>query len=77
MVVIYSMDKTTIWNNLNDAKEAIIDVYGKKIGDEALARLKGQREGASFQKYGGPLIQIVAPNKAKIIRNKEKSIGMM
>ena len=38
MIIIYDQDKTYIYNNLSDAKEMIIALYGVKLGLEACAK---------------------------------------
>ena len=58
MIVIYTQDNTII----------------RKDADEAKADLRKARRGASYQRYGGPLVQVVSSEKASWIRKKEKEV---
>lgn len=73
MIVIYTQDKTFIRNDADNAKNVLLSVYG----DEAYDTVKNAREGASYQKNGGPLVRVVSKEKAAEIREKETAIGMM
>lgn len=77
MIVIYTQDYTIIRNNADAAKDAIISVYGEKLGMEAYSIAKNGRPGTSYRKYGGPLIKVVNKEAAEMIREREKGIGMM
>ena len=77
MIVIYTQDETFIRNDADAAKADLFSVYGEKLGAEAYAAVKNAREGASYRKNGGPLVQVVSREKAERIREKETAIGMM
>lgn len=77
MVVIYSQDKTYIRTSIRDAENEIVTLYGETIGSEAINALKNARDGFSWRKNGGPLIQVVNTDKAKWIAKKEAEIGML
>lgn len=77
MIIIYTQDKTYIRNNADDAKDTLVSVYGEKLGTEAYAAVKDAREGATFRRHGGPLVQVVDNESAELIREKESAIGMM
>ena len=47
------------------------------LGLEAYNAVNHARFGASYRKYGGPLVQVVSKEKAAVIREKEAAIGMM
>ena len=55
----------------------MISLYGKKLGTEAHQAIKSERIGASFRKYGGPLIRVISEADAEIILEKERSVEMM
>lgn len=74
MIVIYTQDRSYIFDGLDSAKETIISLYGEKLGTEAYYALKRSPTGAAYRRYGGPLITIVNSEKAEWIRNKEKSL---
>lgn len=59
------------------AKNDLISLYGKKLGTEAHQAIKSERIGASFRKYGGPLIRVISEADAEIILEKERSVEMM
>lgn len=77
MIVIYTQDETVIRNDADAAKKTLVSVYGEKLGAEAYAAVKNAREGASYRKNGGPLVQVVSREKAEWIREKETAVGMM
>ncbi len=77
MIVIYTQDKTYIKKDADAAKDILVSVYGDKLGVEAYTAVAGARNGASYRKNGGPLVQVVAKAKADWIREKETAIGMM
>ena len=52
------------------AKKDIIFVYGEKLGTKTYVAVKNAREGASYRKNGGPLVQVVSHEKADWIREK-------
>ena len=54
-----------------------MSIYGEKLGKEAYDAVKGARDGASYRKYGGPLVRVVSKDRAEMIRQKETAIGMM
>ena len=76
MLIIYTQDGTIIRKDADAAKGDMITLYGKKIGLEAYTAMKSGREGASFRRYGGPLIKKVSPKEAETIKEKERCIGM-
>ena len=77
MIVIYTQDYTIIKNDADDAREDLISLYGEKLGAEAYAAVQKGRIGASYRKYGGPLVKVINTDEAKLIKTKEISIGMM
>lgn len=77
MIVIYSQDNTIISDNADTAKEVFFSLYGEKLGAEAYATVKDGRIGASYRKYGGPLVKVVSNEDAVRIREKETAVGMM
>ena len=77
MIVIYTQDETIIRIDADSAKTDLFSVYGEKLGAEAYVAVKNAREGASYRKNGGPLVQVVSREKAEWIREKETAIGMM
>lgn len=77
MIVIYTQDYTIIKNDADSAKKDLINVYGEKLGLEAYAAVKNGRIGASYRKYGGPLVRIISTWEANQIIEKEVAIGMM
>ena len=77
MIVIYTQAGTYIRNDADAAKQILTSVYGEKLGEEAYAAVKNGREGASYRKYGGPLVRVVTKEQADVIREKETAIGMM
>ena len=77
MVVIYTQDATYIRDDADAAKSVFVSVYGEKLGEEAYTAVKDARVGASYRKYGGPLIKVVTEEQAEEIRKKETYIGMM
>ena len=76
MIVIYTQDETIIRTDADAAKTDFFSVYGEKLGAEAYAAVKNAREGASYRKNGGPLIQVVSREKAGWIREKETAINL-
>lgn len=77
MIVIYTQDNTILRKDADSAREDFVNVYGEKLGAEAYAAVKNGRIGASFRKYGGPLVKVVSRKDAELIREKETAIGMM
>lgn len=77
MIVIYTQDKTYIRNDAATARSILLDIYGKKLGEEAFRMINKARVGTAFRKNGGPLVQVVSKEKAAEIREKETAIGMM
>ncbi len=77
MIVIYTQDVTYIRSDADSARDVLIAVYGEKIGAEAHAAVKGAPSGASYRKYGGPLVRTVTKEQAEEIRKKETVINMM
>lgn len=77
MIVIYDHDRTYVKNSLADANSIVTSLYGEKLGEEAIKRLKNSRVGDTWRKNGGPLIAIVNKEKAEWIRKKESEIGML
>lgn len=77
MIIIYDQEHTYIEKSLSDAEKIIVDLYGNTIGNEAVEYLKAAPVGASWRKNGGPLVKVVSNTDAKIIEQKEKSIGMI
>lgn len=77
MIVIYTQDETFIRTDADAAKDVLTSVYGEKLGAEAYSVVKDAREGTSYRKNGGPLVQVVAKEQASVIREKETAIGMM
>ncbi len=75
MIVIYSQDKTIIRKNAEDAKGKLLELYGEKLGMEAYKAVNRAPVGASYRKYGGPLVQVVTKEKAEWIRDKEKQVS--
>ena len=77
MIIIYDQDKTYIYNNLSDAKEMIIALYGVKFGREACTAMRNGRPGTVYRRYGGPRIEIVSDADAERIRVREAAAGML
>ena len=77
MIVIYTHDNTIIKDNADAARGDLINLYGEKLGAEAYVAVKNARIGATFRKYGGPLVKVVGTEDAKAIHKKETEIGMM
>ena len=77
MIVIYTQDNTIIRENADSARKDLIDLYGEKLGTEAYAAVKNGRIGASYRKYGGPLVKVVSSEDAAWIREKETAAGTM
>lgn len=77
MVVIYTQDGTYIRKDVNSARNILIAVYGKKLGEEACDVLKYARNGMTYRKFGGPLVRVVTETEVLDIRSKESTIGMM
>ena len=77
MIVIYTQDNTIIKSNADAAKGDLISLYGEKLGAEAYATIKNGRIGATYRKYGGPLVKVVSRGDVEVIRKKENEIGMM
>ena len=77
MIVIYTQNGTYIRTDADTAKCVLISVYGKKLGEEAYVAVKDARVGASYRKYGGPLIRVVTEEQVEEIRIKEAAIEQM
>ena len=77
MIVIYTQDNTIIRDNADGARGDLISLYGEKLGVEAYAAVKNGRVGATYRKYGGPLVKVVSREDAAWIREKETALGMM
>ena len=77
MIVIYTQDNTIIRKDADSARKDLISVYGEKLGLEAYAVVKNGRIGASYRKYGGPLVRIISNIEANQIMEKETAAGMM
>ena len=77
MIVIYTQDKTYIHKDAESAKEGLIRLYGTKLGKEAYSKVREGRVGFTYRKYGGPLVKCVGNEEARIIRQRERNIGMM
>ncbi len=77
MIVIYTQDETFIREDADAAKGILTSVYGERIGAEAYSAVKDAREGSTYRKNGGPLVQVVSKEQAATIRDKETAIGMM
>jgi hypothetical protein len=77
MIVIYTQDETFIKDDANAAKSILLSVYGKKLGNEAYVVVKDARDGMTYRRNGGPLVQVVTKEKAAEIRKKEIAIGML
>ena len=72
MIVIYTQDNTIIRENADAAREDLISLYGEMLGAEAYEAVKKGRIGATYRKYGGPLVKVVDKTKAEYIRQKER-----
>ena len=70
MIIIYDQDKTYIYNDLGDAEETIIALYGAKLGREACTAMKNGRTGTVYRRHGGPRIEIVSDADAERIRGR-------
>ena len=77
MIVIYTQNGTYIRTDADTAKCVLISVYGEKLGEEAYVAVKDARVGASYRKYGGPLIRVVTEEQVEEIRIKEAAIEQM
>ena len=77
MIVIYTQDNTIIKKDAEAARGDLISLYGEKLGLEAYFAVKNGRIGASYRKYGGPLVKVVSREQAAEIREKESAIGML
>ena len=77
MIVIYTQDNTIIRENADDARGDLISLYGEKLGAEAYAAVRNGRSGATYRKYGGPLVKVVSREDAEVIKTKEIAVGMM
>ena len=77
MIVIYTQDNTIIREDADSARGDLVSLYGEKLGSEAYAAVKNGRIGASYRKYGGPLVKVVSSEDAAWIREKETGAGMM
>ena len=77
MIIIYSQDETIVRADVMAARDDMIRIYGKKLGEKAFATLKAAPVGTSYRKNGGPLIRLVSDDDAEKIISKEESIGML
>ena len=77
MIIIYTQDKTIIRNDADAARGDFISLYGEKLGAEAYKAVKSGRTGATYRKYGGPLVKVVSREDAEIIREKETLLSAM
>ena len=77
MIVIYTQDNTIIRENADAARGDLISLYGEKLGAEAYAAVRNGRSGATYRKYGGPLVKVVSGEDAEQIRLNEICIGLM
>ena len=77
MIIIYTQDRTSIYEDIKAAETDIMGLYGAKFGTEACRILRDGRSGSSYRKYGGPLIRTVSRKEADWIREKEKKAGML
>ncbi len=77
MIVIYTQDATYIRDDADAAKSVLVSVYGEKLGGEAYVAVKDAQVGASYRKYGGPLIRVVTEEQVEKIRKKEATIEQM
>ena len=74
MIIIYTQDETRIYNNAEEVRGPLIEVYGEKLG---LRAYKATIHGKDYRENGGPLVRVVSEEEAKAIREKEIAIGMM
>lgn len=77
MIVVYTQDGTYFRKDADAARDILTEVYGGKLGAEAYAAMKDARPGASYRRYGGPLVRVVTEEQAEEIREKEAAAGMM
>ena len=77
MIIIYTQDNTIIRNDADAARRDLISLYGEKIGEEAYSAVRNGRIGATYRKYGGPLVKVISREDAEKIEEKEISIKMM
>lgn len=77
MIVIYSQDKTYIEENIENAKNILVEIYGIKLGSEAYSKLVNASIGTSYRKNGGPLVEVIDKEKAEWIKKKETQLGLM
>lgn len=77
MIVIYTQDNTIIRENADAARGDLISLYGEKLGEEAYAAARNGRNGATYRKYGGPLVKVVSKDDAVKIKKCEMGIGMI
>lgn len=77
MIIIYTQDKTIIRNDADAARRDFISLYGEKLGAEAYKAVKSGRTGATYRKYGGPLVKVVSREDAETINGREAMIGML
>lgn len=77
MIVIYTQDRTSIYEDVKTAEADIMELYGTKFGTEACSILKDGRPGSSFRRHGGPLIRTVSREEADWIKEKEKKADML
>ena len=76
MIIMYTQDKTYIYDDVDLAKKDLLSVYGIKLGTEAYEKIKHAREGTRYRKNGGPLVCVVNKEKASEIAARESLIGM-
>lgn len=76
MIAIYTQDGTLIRKDAENAKKDLVGLYGEKLGIEAYNVIKSGHIGASYRKYGGPLIKVISQERAEEIKKKELAGGM-
>ena len=74
MIVVYMPDETRMYENAEEARIPLLEIYGSKLGKSAYDTVL---QGKNFRENGGPLVKIVNQEEAKLVREKEVSIGMM
>ena len=74
MIVIYTQDETRIYNNAEEARGPLIEVYGEKLG---LRAYEAAIHGKAYRENGGALVKVVSAKEAQMIREREVAIGMM
>ena len=74
MIVIYTQDKTRIYNSAKEARGPLIGIYGDKLGSRAY---EAAIQGKAYRENGDPLVKVVNAEEARQIREREVAIGMM